>query len=210
MCMLCICAYVITVGQVVELYIIMCAGGGEDKITCSNYCWRRIHFTMAFCIEKRTTWPQQMVVYFDLFRSCLQSTSYILVETVLRPAAPRRYHGYWDWLQQEIAGINNPPLAAAASDSVAVETLKLLTESHQPLVLSTDWFWQLVFSCRGSIEPKLSVPDFVSHCLEITKSGTETLGSRLLEVAACLHSHVSRQPSWVRGYWRWLHAYTHT
>ena len=38
----------------------------------------------------------------------------------------------------EIAGINNPPLAAAASDSVVVETLKLLTESHQPLVLSTD------------------------------------------------------------------------
>jgi len=29
--------------------------------------------------------PQQTVMYFDLFRSCLQSTSYILVETVLRP-----------------------------------------------------------------------------------------------------------------------------
>ena len=40
--------------------------------------------------------------------------------------------------EEEIAGINNPPLAAAASDSVAVATSKLLTESYQPLVSSTD------------------------------------------------------------------------
>ena len=91
---------------------------------------------MAFCIEKRNTWPQQTVVYFDLFRSCLQSTSYILVETVLRPAAPRRYHETGG--EEEIAGINNTPLAAAASDSVAAATSKLLTESHKPLVSSTD------------------------------------------------------------------------
>ena len=44
--------------------------------------------------EKRNTWPQQTVVYFDLFRSYLQSTSYIFVETVLHPAVPRRCHGY--------------------------------------------------------------------------------------------------------------------
>jgi len=40
--------------------------------------------------------------------------------------------------EEEIAGINNPPLAAAASDSVAVATSKLLTESHQPLVSNTE------------------------------------------------------------------------
>ena len=62
--------------------------------------------------------------------------------------------------EEEIAGINNPPLAAAASDSVAVATSKLLTESY-----------------------------YVLQCLEI-KSGMKSLGSRLLEVAACLHSHV--------------------
>ena len=36
--------------------------------------------------------------------------------------------------EEEIApGINNPPLAAAARDSVTVATSKLLTESYQPL-----------------------------------------------------------------------------
>jgi len=40
--------------------------------------------------------------------------------------------------EEEIAGINNPPLAAAASDSVAVAMSKIPTESHQPLVSSTD------------------------------------------------------------------------
>ena len=40
--------------------------------------------------------------------------------------------------EKEIAGINNPPLAAAASDSVAIATSKLLTESYQPLVSSND------------------------------------------------------------------------
>ena len=90
---------------------------------------------MAFCIEKRNTWPQQTVVYFDLFRSCLQSTSYILVETVLRPGVIMATETGGE---EEIAGINNPPLAAAASDSVAAATSKLLTESHKPLVSSTD------------------------------------------------------------------------
>ena len=90
---------------------------------------------MAFCIEKRNTWSQQTVVYFDLFRSCLQSTSYILVETVLRPGV---FMATETGGEEEIAGINNPPLAAAASDSVAVATSKLLTESYQPLVSSTD------------------------------------------------------------------------
>ena len=166
--------------------------GGSDKITCSNYCWRCIHFTMAFCIEKRNTWAQQTVGYFDLFRSCLQSTSYILVEIVLRPAAPRRYHGYWDWRRGRDCGINNPPLAAAASDSVAAATSKLLTESHKPLVSSIlTHCWQLVFSCMGSLESKLSVPDFVSHCLEIfSKAARQNPGRK----------------AWVRGYWRWLHA----
>ena len=88
--------------------------GGSDKITCSNYCWRCIHFTMAFCIEKRNTWSQQTVVYFDLFRSCLQSTSYILVETVLRPAAPRRFHGYWDWRRGRDCGDQQPALSSCS------------------------------------------------------------------------------------------------
>ena len=88
--------------------------GGSDKITCSNYCWCCIHFTMAFCIEKRNTWPQQTVVYFDLFRSCLQSTSYILVETVLRPAAPRRYHGYWDWRWERDRRDQQPALSSCS------------------------------------------------------------------------------------------------
>ena len=92
---------------------------------------------MAFCIEKRNTWLQRMVVYFDLFRSCLQSASYIhvLVETVLRPGV---FMATETGGEEEIAGINNLPLAAAASDSVAVAMSKLLTESHQPLVSRTD------------------------------------------------------------------------
>ena len=88
---------------------------------------------MAFSIEKRNTWLLQMLLYcyyFKLFLSCMQSTSYIFVETVLRPAAPRCFHGYWDWCEEEIAGINNPPLAATANSS----NVELLTESHQPLV----------------------------------------------------------------------------
>ena len=159
--------------------------GGLDKITCSNYCWRCIHFTMAFCIEKRNTWPQQTVVYFDLFRSCLLYTC----RNCTAPSCTQRYTETGG--EEEIAGINNPPLAAAASDSVAVATSKLLTESHQQLVSSTDWFWQIVFSCRGSLESKLSVPNFVSHCLEIfSKAARQDLGRK----------------AWVRGYWRWLHA----
>ena len=82
--------YSCTVGGAFEPRVYPCIlgyneAGGSDTITCSSYCWHCIHFTMAFCIEKRNTWPHQTVVYFDLFRSCLQSTSYILVETVLRP-----------------------------------------------------------------------------------------------------------------------------
>ena len=46
---------------------------------------------------------------------------------------PRHYHGCWDWWEEEIAGIHNPPLAAAASDSVRVAVLKLLREFHVSL-----------------------------------------------------------------------------
>ena len=88
-------------------------------------------------IEKSNTWLQRMVVYFDLFKSCLPSTSYIhvLVETVLRPGIIMATETGGE---EENAGINNLPLAAAASNSVVVAMSKLLTESHQPLVSSTD------------------------------------------------------------------------
>ena len=66
------------------------AGVGQDHVQQFLLTLHSFHCG----IEKRNTWPEQMVVYFDLFRSCLQSISYILVETVLRPAAPRHYHGY--------------------------------------------------------------------------------------------------------------------
>ena len=138
--------------------------GGSDKITCSNYCWRCIYFTMAFSIEKRNTWLQQTLSYFKLFISCMESTSYILVETVLRPAAPRRFHGYWDWCEEEIARINNPPLVAAASGSVAVATSKLMTESRQLLVSSklTD------FDNLSSTVGVASNPSFPSRILSRT------------------------------------------
>ena len=42
---------------------------------------------MVFCIEKRNTCSLQMVVYFELFRSFLQSTSYILVTAPSRAPA---------------------------------------------------------------------------------------------------------------------------
>ena len=113
------------------------------------------------------------------------------------PAAPRRYHGYWDWCEEEIVRINNPPLATAASDSVAVATSKALTGSHQPLVLSTD------FDNLSSAVGVALIPTFLSQILSCTawrfspklqdKSRTESLGSRLLEVVSCLHSHVSRR-----------------
>ena len=149
---------------------------------------------MAFCIEKRNTW---LVVFFEQFWSCLQGTSYILVETVLHPAAPLCYHGYWDCCEEEMPRINNPPLEAAASDSVKVAVSKLLTES----TCLGYQFWQLIFSCRGSLKSKLSIPDFVSHCLEICLP---------------LHWYFSKQcktkmgqKAWVGGCWSWSHAYTH-
>ena len=106
------------------------------------------------------------VVYFEQFWSCLRSTSYILVDTVLHPAVPLCYHGYWDSCEEEMPRINNPPLEVAASDSVTVAVSKLLTES----TCLGYRFWQLIFSCRGSLKSKLSVPDFVSHCIDISPS----------------------------------------
>ena len=70
---------------------------------------------MAFCIEKRNTWSLQTVVYFDLFRSCLQSTSYILVETVLRPAAPGVFMATETGGEEEIAGPDQQPALSSCS-----------------------------------------------------------------------------------------------
>ena len=86
---------VITIGQVVGLYIIMCARGGvrQDHVQQLLLMLHSFHYGVY-------TWPQQMVEYIDLFRSCLQSTSYILVETVLCPAAPWRYNGIFRTKEQ--------------------------------------------------------------------------------------------------------------
>jgi len=59
-------------------------------------------------------------------------------------------------------GINNLPLAAAASDSVVVATSKLLTEFHQPLVSSTD------FDNLSSAVGVASNPSFPSQILSRT------------------------------------------
>ena len=46
-----------------------------------------------------------------VYRTVLEFyASYILVETVPRPAAPRRFHGYWDGCEEETAPINNTPI----------------------------------------------------------------------------------------------------
>ena len=96
-------------------------------------------------------------------------------------------------------GINNPPLAVAASDSVTVAASKLLTESPISGGTCLEYqFWQLVFSCRDKPRIQAFHPwfcpillgDFPQSCE--TKSGTESLGSRLLEVVTCFHSHLSR------------------
>ena len=59
-------------------------GGGGTKDHVQQLLLTFIHFTMAFSIENRSTWLQHTLLYFKLFLSCMQSTSYILVETVLR------------------------------------------------------------------------------------------------------------------------------
>ena len=93
-------------------------------------------------------------------------------------------------------GINNPPLAAAASDSVTVTVSKLLRESHQPLQTCPEY--------RSAVGIA-SNPSFPSRILSRTalrfspklrdkiwdgKPGFEAI----LEVVSCLDSHLG--PSW--------------
>ena len=100
--------------------------------------------------------------------------------------------------EEEIAGINNPPLAAAASDSVAVTVLKLLRESHQHL--------QTCLEQRSAVGVA-SNPSFPSQILSHTawrfspklqdKILDGILGfEAILEVVACLHSHL--RPNWTQ------------
>ena len=71
---------------------LLSGGVGQDHVQQLLLTLHSFHYGVLHREKKHLS--QQTVVYFDLFRSCLQSTSYILVETVLRPAAPRRFHGY--------------------------------------------------------------------------------------------------------------------
>ena len=156
-----------------------------------------------------------MVVYFELFWNCLQSTSYILVETVLRPAAAWPYHGYWDWCEEEIAGINNPHLAAAASDSVTVAALKLLTESHPPLVSSTD-FDNLSSAVGLALNlSKISTPHesktakFCQHLFPIVNKLLTQNARPLEKNVLAKHSgiHCSKHFTADGWRWQWLIAY---
>ena len=167
-------------------------GVGEDHVQQLLLTLHSFHYVVFHRENKHSC--LQHFCFFKLFSSCMQSTSYILVETVLRPAAPQRFHCYWDWCEEEIAG---PPLAATASGSVAVATSKPLTESHQPLVSSklTD------FDNLSSTVGVASNPSFLSRVLSRTarfslkledKIRDEKPGFEVMKVAACIHWHVSR------------------
>ena len=90
-------------------------------------------------------------------------TSYIFVETVLCQLHPGVIMATGTGVRKRLhVRINNPPLAAAASDSVAVATSKALTGSHQPLVSSTD------FDNLSSAVGVASIPTSLSQILSGT------------------------------------------
>ena len=150
---------------------------------------------MVFCIEKRNTCSLQTVVYFELFWSFLQSTSYILVTAPSRAPA-------LSWLLRLVRrrdfGDQQPALSTCSkrfSDSSNVKA----TDRIPSTTCLEYQFWQFVFSCRDSLESKLSIPDFVLHCLEME-----------MEISPSSARQNPGRKAWVGGYWRWFHAYTHT
>ena len=87
-------------------------------------------FHCGVCIEKRNTESHQIVVYFELFRSCVRSTSCILVEILLRPGVIMASGTG----ARKRLGDQQPALlevyAAASSDSVVVAVLKLVCPGY--------------------------------------------------------------------------------
>ena len=112
---------------------------------------------MAFCIEKRNTWLQQTVVYFELFFSCLQSTSYILAETTAPSRAPA------SWLLRLVRGRDcgdqQPALSSCSKRFSGGSNVETTDRIHQPLVSSTDF--DNLFSTIGVA----SNPSFLSRIL---------------------------------------------
>ena len=113
-------------------------GVGQDHVQQSLLTLHSFHCGVLHREKKHIVATNACVFQIVFFKLSAKYKLYICRNCTV-PAAPRRYHGYWDWCEEEIVGINNPPLAAAASDSVAVTTSKALTESHQPHVSSTDF-----------------------------------------------------------------------
>ena len=86
-------------------------------------------FHYGVCIEKRNTESHQ-IVYFELFRSCVRSTSCILVEILLRPGIIMAS----ETGARKRLGDQQPALlevyAAASSNSVVVAVLKLVCPGY--------------------------------------------------------------------------------